>query len=185
MGLRDNLPPLYREATTLDDAGEDEAAAEYYALRAFAGLIEAGFEPGRSLRVAVAHMLVAISADVRAGNDQRAARLFDVIRPVWPRLGTGVDDSILDGLLAEWYGDALLMLDDVEAATYYQRAADEYRRLPSPGQSPWGFEEEFDYAFWAIAAFTEATDRLLPDEAEYDFHARIRFKLALADELGP
>ncbi|MFD1513567.1 hypothetical protein [Halomarina rubra] len=183
MGLRELFPSLYGEATELDDRGDSEIAAEYYALRAFAGFIDADYEPKHSSFIGYAHALEAISADVRAGNHRRAIRLFEFVRPMWDELVAVTDDPVRDAILHEWHGDGLLMLDEPEATTYYEYASEVYHEhLSYPTQSNWSFEEEFDYAHWALYDYVEASGYSLPldrGDLAHDFHTRIDFKLGL------
>nr|WP_233340897.1 hypothetical protein [Haloprofundus sp. MHR1] len=182
MTLDDILQEFYGKALDLEERGRYAEAAEYYSLRAFAGLLKAEFCDGRSMRLAFAHTLEAISADVRAGNKKRPTQLFTILSPLYEKMIGSTDDPILQGLLNEWVGDAWLMLGSSQALDRYERAKRAYESQTEPGRN-WAFEEEFDYAYWAVEAFLEATGEAL-DSEEWEFEERIQFKLTLADDLA-
>lgn len=182
MTIDEAFGQLYSEGVDFEEAEEYAEAAEYYALSAFAALIRADFQPGRSMRLAFSHTLEAISADVRADRSSRPERLFETVSPLYEAMTEETDDLVLEGLLHEWFGDAWLMLGSDRAVAYYQQAKQVYERQADPGRN-WAFEEEFDYAYWAFESFAEASGKSLPADAELEFVSRIRFKLEFAREL--
>lgn len=181
MTLDNILQEFYGRALDLEENGRYAEAAEYYSLRAFAGLLEVEFCDGRSMRIAFAHTLEAISADVRAGNEKRPTQLFTTLSPLYEKMIDSTDDPILEGLLNEWVGDAWLMLGSAQARDQYEHAKRAYESQVDPGRN-WAFEEEFDYANWAIEAFLSAKGNSL-DSQEWEFEDRIRYKLTLVDDL--
>lgn len=179
MTLDNILQEFYGRALDLEENGRYTEAAEYYSLRAFAGLLEAEFCGGRSMRIAFGHTLQAISADTRAGNETRPERLFVTTEPLYEALFESTDDPALEGLLNEWFGDAWFMLGRSRATDYYLRAKEAYDSHPDPGRN-WAFEEEFDYAYWAFEAFLNAIGETVESE-KWEFDERIQFKLTLTE----
>lgn len=182
MTFEELLSSFAGEAVDLETEGRYAEAADYYALRAFTGLLNDDFQYNRSARLSFAYTLSALVCDVRAGRCHRAQRFFEIFRPVYRGLIESTDDIVLAGLLEEWFGDSLLVLGDATGRTHYQRAERAYESEPKAGQN-WAFEEEFDRAYWAFEAFTESEGQPLPDEIEFDFEQRISFKLDLINEL--
>lgn len=181
MTVKELLQSLASEAADLENQGRYGEAADYYALRAFTGLVQDDFKYGRSAQLSFAHTLSALVCDVRAGQRHQARRFFEILRPFYTDTIEDVDDVVLAGLLEEWLGDCLLVLEDATARTHYQRAQRVYETESNPGRN-WAFEEEFNYAYWAFEAFMESEDHSMPDDIEYDFGQRIQFKLDLVDE---
>ncbi|QLG28865.1 hypothetical protein HUG10_15535 [Halorarum halophilum] len=184
MPIDDISRDLFADAFQLEEAGEYGEAAELYALRAFAGLLESTFQPGRTMRLAFAHTLEAISADVRGGNQSRAENLFTTLSPWYEPMIGDADDPILEGLLHEWMGDAHLMLESDDAVQRYQDAKRLYETQAEPGRN-WAFEEEFDYAYWAFESFAESKGYAMPEDGKLDFLGRVEFKIALVEDVLP
>jgi hypothetical protein len=175
-------PDLARAASVLKEEGELDTAAEQYALAALARLVDRNFQHGRGVRLSIASVFESINTDIEAGNQRRARRIFELFEPIFKAEIQSVSDMALAGLLHEWYGDAYLMLEDRAALRQYHRSQSLYSEVDSPGRN-WAFEEEFDYAFWAVGEFARRREYSLSDELMRDFHSRIESKIEIAEEM--
>ena len=182
MPIDDISRKLFADAFQSEEAGEYGEAAELYALCAFAGLLESTFQPGRTMRLAFAHTLEAISADIRGGNQSRAENLFTTLSPLYEPMLENADDPILNGLLHECMGDAHLMLKSDDAVQRYQDAKRLYETQAEPGRN-WAFEEEFDYAYWAFESFAESEGYAIHELEVWEFVERLEFKLVMAEDV--
>lgn len=176
------LSSFVNNATDLEREGQYDEAAYYYALRAFAGVLAENFQHNRVTRLSLAYTLTAVVCDARAGNYRRAKHLVEFFEPVYQDMIESTEDAVLGGLFREWVGDMLLVLGDADAREHYRYAKQVYGSQPNAGQN-WAFEEEFDRAHWAFETFVESEGYSLPDDVEYDFQDRIRFKLSFASEI--
>jgi len=182
------MTSLFRKARDAEDRGAYTEAAEYWAHHSFRTLVEEHFEHTRSTRVGVAHVLESISCDVQATNETRARALFGVIRPLLIEIRETADDEfdyrpeVVAGLASEWLGDGCLMLGEEAALDHYRDAGELYEGNVTPDE-PWGYEEEFDYAYWAFESFLASEGYSLPDHSEFQFIQRIERKLEIAGEL--
>lgn len=173
---------LYSKARDAQERGAYRKAAEYWAHHSFSKLVEEHFEHTRRTRIGVAIMLRAISCDTRAGNTERAKSLFNIVQPVLDRIREAADDEVVAGLASEWLGDGCLMLGDEAALNYYREAKDLYEGNVAVDE-PWGYEEEFDQAYWAFESFLDSNGYSLPEHSEFQFMERIERKLEIAGEL--
>ena len=171
-----------KSAAELKDQGKINEAAEQYALAALAGLVDRDFQHGRGVRLSIANVLESINTDIEAGNQRRARRIFELFEPIFKAEIQSVSDMALAGLLHEWYGDAYLMLEDRAALRQYHRSQSLYSEVDSPGRN-WAFEEEFDYAFWAVEEFARRREYSLSNELMRGFHSRIESKIEIAEEM--
>lgn len=182
------MTTLYQRARDAEDQGDYGEAAEYWARCSFGSLLEEHFEHTRKTRIGVAIMLRAISCDTRAGNTERAGELFTIIRPILGTIGETADEEfehrpeVVAGLASEWLGDGSLMLGEDTALDHYRDAKDRYEGTVRPDEN-WGYEEEFDHAYWAFESFLDSKEYALPERSEAHFIQRIERKIDIAGEL--
>lgn len=171
-------------ALDLEDSGDYEEAARVYAENGFSYLLKGNFEPIDSTRWGIAHMLQAVSCDIRAGNRSRAEGLSEIIESVLFGLIDQSSDATLEGIYYEWLGDCATMLGDPAAISKYRTAGDRYKGM-SWEDSMWWQEPEYIQAYWAIQRFQREYDGCLPENVDgLDFQERIDCKLAFAERFA-
>lgn len=173
----------YSEAREHEKRGEYRQASASYARLAFDDLVEANFEPTRQTRLAIGHLLEAISCDSIAENQFRAQQLQIFSEQILTIVQEDTDELALEGLTYEWIGDSYLFVGSPVAIGKYDTAREIYEGLSDVPQRGWGMEEEFDYAYWAFESFIDSKGYSIPAHLEIDFTNRIQFKLKVAEEV--
>lgn len=173
----------YGRASRAEEQGNLVSAAADYAMVGLEGLIREEFTPSRRIRVSLAHLLQSVSCDVRADNFDRAEGVFEICKPNLRRIQEGCGDDVLEALMEEWLGDGSLMLGKGCAVDHYTQASKVYERVDVTHEN-WGFEEEFDYAYWAFESYIESEGFTLPDDSDYNFVKKIHAKLDFTGELA-
>lgn len=180
------MSDLTTKALEAEESGNLEAAAKFYAFYSFRELVESNYRIGSQMRRGLTHMLESISADVRAGNYERAQTHLQLIEPLLKQLHETTDEESVQGLSSEWLGDAHLMVGNYEVATkYYGRALETFHELSLEDRLFWGAEPEFDSAYGAMKKFLADYDIQYSNEYTMEFEDRIRTKIkASKTELG-
>lgn len=173
----------YATASELEEAGDFAAAAKLYANRGFDTLADADFEMDSSTaRVAMGHLLEAISCYARAEEEGRTELLYAILKELVMAAEPKTDDRCLEGIFEEWIGDGLLMTGRDDATRHYEKARRLFAEAGFDKRMSWGMEEAFDYGFWAFEGFAEAHGFEVPSGLVRGdrFDERIAFKLDVA-----
>lgn len=173
-----------KEAEALRSEGEFERASDYYLRSATSRLTNYLGEENvdeSNLNLALADVLAATIAAVRARNDKTAENLATLCAGLASLLTDRSNYQGFEGIAAEITGDCFL-ISGLNGKQHYRRAARVYNDFDEDECLNWGMEPEFEEAYLRFVEYIEGEEEfsdLQPagdEDVQYDFKSRITKK---------